>query len=175
MRQDAALLPVYATPLRRVWHSGLLACLCSLDPPHFSLIYMLLYAFLRAQTKKIEQALDTGGATAVFSANTGMDRGLNCFVGILGADIAIILCSGFVTALQDYTKVIVAVKFLSAGISAAWLCVVAFTFGCSFFNVFYPTNPALPIALGLADIGYREWFRWSGKFQLLNLVLTGLA
>ncbi len=120
LRQDAALLPVYATPLRRVWHSSLLACLCSPDPGcaspfSFSLIYMLLYAFLRAHTKKIEQALDTGGATAVFSANTGMDRGLNCFVGILGADIAIILCSGFVTALQDYTKVIVAVMFCRRG------------------------------------------------------------
>jgi len=38
--------------------------------------------------------------------------------------------------------------------------------------VFYPTNPALLISLGLADVSYGKWFRWSGKFQLLNLLLT---
>ena len=53
------------------------------------------------------------------------------------------------------------------------LCVVAFAFGDGFSNVFYPTNPALLIALGLADVSY-DWFRWSGKFQLQNLVLTSL-
>ena len=50
---------------------------------------------------------------------------------------------------------------------------MAFAFGDGFSNVFYPTNPALLISLGLADMSYSDWFRWSGKFQLLNLVLTG--
>jgi len=57
------------------------------------------------------------------------------------------------------------------GISAQ-LCVVAFAFGDGFSNVFYPTNPALLISLGLADVSYAEWFRWSAKFQILNLILT---
>jgi uncharacterized ion transporter superfamily protein YfcC len=52
------------------------------------------------------------------------------------------------------------------------LCVVAFAFGDGFSNVFYPTNPALLISLGLADISYGEWFKWSWKFQMLNLLLT---
>ena len=59
------------------------------------------------------------------------------------------------------------------GISAQ-LCVVAFAFGDGFSNVFYPTNPALLIALGLADVNYSDWFRWSGKFQLLNILLTSM-
>ena len=59
------------------------------------------------------------------------------------------------------------------GISAQ-LCVVAFAFGDGFSNVFYPTNPALLISLGLADVGYSDWFKWSWKFQALNLVLTSL-
>ena len=59
------------------------------------------------------------------------------------------------------------------GISAQ-LCVLAFAFGDGFSNVFYPTNPALLIGLGLADVSYGKWFRWSGLFQLLNLVLTAL-
>ena len=37
-----------------------------------------------------------------------------------------------------------------------------------------PTNPALLISLGLADVSYSKWFRWSGRFQLMNLILTGL-
>ena len=52
------------------------------------------------------------------------------------------------------------------------LCVVAFAFGDGFSNVFYPTNPALLIGLGLADVSYSNWFKWSGKFQILNLLLT---
>ena len=54
------------------------------------------------------------------------------------------------------------------------LCIVAFAFGDGFSNVLYPTNPALLISLGLADVNYADWFKWSGKFQLLNLVLTSL-
>lgn len=52
------------------------------------------------------------------------------------------------------------------------LCIVAFAFGDGFSNVFYPTNPVLLISLGLADVSYGDWFRFSWKFQLLNLALT---
>lgn len=59
------------------------------------------------------------------------------------------------------------------GISSQ-LCVLAFAFGDGFSNVFYPTNPALLISLGLVDVNYGKWFKWSWKFQLLNLVLTSI-
>ena len=243
----------------------------------FLLIYLLLYGFLRHYAKKIERPLETVLSDAGFDPDARMDKGLVCFAGILGTGIAIVLCSGFITALQDYTMIIVAVMFLAAGISAsllcgmggrelgrhfvqgvgsifpavlmilmassirytleearvldtilheavalaqtlpgwtvilfiylvvlvmnffipsgsakafmliplivpmaqvfgltAQLCVVAYAFGDGFSNVFYPTNPALLIALGLADVSYGDWFRWSGKFQLMNLLLTSL-
>ena len=54
------------------------------------------------------------------------------------------------------------------------LCVVAFAFGDGFSNVFYPTNPALLIALGLADVSYGNWFKWRERFQIFNLILTCL-
>jgi uncharacterized ion transporter superfamily protein YfcC len=54
------------------------------------------------------------------------------------------------------------------------LCVVAFAFGDGFSNVFYPTNAALLISLGLADLSYTKWARWSLQFQLANLCLTSL-
>lgn len=57
------------------------------------------------------------------------------------------------------------------GISSQ-LVIVAFAFGDGFSNVFYPTNPALLISLGVAETNYVDWFKWSGKFQVLNLLLT---
>lgn len=61
----------------------------------------------------------------------------------------------------------------SFGISAQ-LCILAYAFGDGFSNVFYPTNPVLLIALGLADIDYGKWVRWSWKFQFINIILTSL-
>ena len=57
------------------------------------------------------------------------------------------------------------------GISSQ-LAIVACSFGDAFSNVIYPTNAGLLITLGLTDVSYGEWFRYSWKFQLLNLLLT---
>ena len=57
------------------------------------------------------------------------------------------------------------------GISAQ-LCIMAYAFGDGFSNVFYPTNPVLLIGLGVADVEYTKWVKWSWKFQGLNLLLT---
>ena len=241
----------------------------------FVLIYLLLFFFLRRYAKRIEKPLSAVADEDAFVADTKMDKGLTCFLIILGIGIAAILCSGFITFLQDFTMIIVAVMFLAAGIASTllsgmsgralgnaflqgvvsifpavlmilmassirytleeakildsilhgavaltgsmpkWvavefiyllvlgmnffipsgsakafmliplivpiaqvfgispqLCVLAFAFGDGFSNVFYPTNPALLIGLGLADVSYGDWFKWSGKFQLLNLLLT---
>ena len=243
----------------------------------FVLIYLLLFGFLYRYARKTERPLEVVLSRAVVAQDRNMDKGLWSFVGILGTGIALVLCSGFIPALQDYTMIIVAVMFLAAGICAtllcgmsgrelgkqflsgvgsilpavlmilmassirytleeanildtilhesvvlaqklpgwmvilfiylvvlvmnffipsgsakafmliplivpmaqvfglsAQLCVVAFAFGDGFSNVFYPTNPALLIALGLADVNYSDWFRWSGKFQIANLILTSL-
>ena len=242
----------------------------------FLLIYLLLYGFVYSYAKKTEKPLQQLQNSSAFDADSKMDKGIVCFTSILGVGIAIILCSGFVPALQDYTMIVVAVTFLAAGISAclvcgvggkrlaatSWegvksifpavlmilmassikytleearvldtilyetvqvaghmpkwsiilfiylivlvmnffipsgsakafmliplivpmaqvfgistqLCIVAFAFGDGFSNVFYPTNAALLISLGLVDVSYGDWFKWSWKFQLMNLLLTG--
>ncbi len=54
------------------------------------------------------------------------------------------------------------------------LCVLAFAFGDGFSNVFYPTNTVLLISLGMADVSYGKWVKYSWKFQLINLLLTSL-
>ena len=240
----------------------------------FVLIYGLLMSFLLMHTRKLDQ----GRAQPVANVcvhNSQMDRGLTCFGIILGVGILLVLSSGFLTFLQDYTMIIVAVMFLTAGLTAcfvsgmtgkalgqsfwkgivsilpaiililmassikytlteakildtilhravsaaaglpqwvvilfiyaivltmnffissgsakafllmplivplaqlfgipAQLCVLAFAFGDGFSNVFYPTNAALLIALGLANVSYGQWVRFSWKFQLVNLLLT---
>lgn len=55
---------------------------------------------------------------------------------------------------------------------SAQMCVMAFAFGDGFSNVFYPTNPVLLISLGLADVNYIKWAKWSWKFQAINILLT---
>ena len=56
----------------------------------------------------------------------------------------------------------------------AQLCILAFAFGDGFSNVFYPTNAALLISLGLADVSYDKWVKYSWKLQLSVLLVTGL-
>lgn len=242
----------------------------------FVLIYGLLLLFLLRHARKVDAKNRAAAAPEHdFVRDPKLDRGLVCFGSVVGAGILLVLSSGFITALQDYTMIIVAVMFLLAGIGAcllsgmsgkellrsfgkgmvtilpavllilmassvkytltesrildtilhgavglaeglpqwlivlfiyflvlflnffissgsakaflliplivpmaqlfgipAQLCILAFAFGDGFSNVFYPTNAALLIALGLADVSYGTWVRYSWKFQLLNLVLT---
>lgn len=249
----------------------------------FVLVYVLLMGFLflyakkiekPINAKKIEQPTDTQPINNDFKENEKMNRGLLWFAGLMFAGIAVVLSSVFITTLQDYTMIIVALTFLLAGMIAsavsrnggnlgkifwnglvsvlpavlmilmansikytlvegnvldtllngavdiaatlprwsvilfiylivlimnffiasgsakafllmplivpvaevfgisAQLCVVAFAFGDGFSNVFYPTNPVLLISLGLANVDYGKWVKWSWKFQVLNLALT---
>jgi uncharacterized ion transporter superfamily protein YfcC len=230
--------------------------------------------FLLHYAKRIEKAVDAKSINEKFVEDKKMNRGLVCFAGLMCSGIIVVLCSVFVTVLQDYTMIIVALTFLLAGmISSAiakrggklginfwngsvsvipavlmilmansikytmeegnvldailggaisiaetlprWsvilfiylitlvlnffiasgsakafllmplivpvaevfgisaqLCVIAYAFGDGFSNVFYPTNPVLLISLGLADVSYGKWAKWSMKFQVLNLILT---
>ena len=241
----------------------------------FICIYSLLILFLYRHVKKVEKPSDNVTANSDFTHSKSMDHGLICFGSLIGSGILFILSSVFITALQDYTMIIVAVVFLIAGITyvllagmsgkelgrtfvsgavsilpavfmilmansikytlteakildtllhstvsiaetlpksvvilfiylivlvmnffissgsakafllmplivpiaqlfgiSSQLCVMAFAFGDGFSNVFYPTNPVLLISLGLADVNYIKWAKWSWKFQLLNLLLT---
>ena len=240
----------------------------------FVCIYILLLLFVRFHAKRLPEK--TFAAAAEEHVPDGrMDRGLLLFALILGAGIALVISSGFLPALRDFTMIIVAVMFLAAGVAAVLaagmggkgllksflsglfaiapsvlmilmaasiryilvegkildsllhmavdaaggmsrgvlvlfiyliclvlnffipsgsakaflliplivplagffgvspqLCILAFAFGDGFSNVFYPTNPCLLISLGLVDSSYGKWARYSGKFQLMNLMLT---
>ena len=242
----------------------------------FACIYALLLTFIRLHAKRLPQKAEDPAQTIDHKADPRMDKGLRLFAAILGTGIVLVLLSGLIPALRDFTMIIVAVMFLVAGIVStlaagmggkrlgkaflqgvttivpsilmilmaasikytmvegkildtllhgavtaagsmsnvelilfiyaiclamnffipsgsakaflliplivplaqifglsAQLCIVAFAFGDGFSNVFYPTNPALLISLGLADTGYGAWAKYSWKFQAMNLLLTG--
>ncbi len=241
----------------------------------FLLIYALLLWYVRRHAKRIEKGEETKSLGVSYVKNPRMDRGLKVFAILLGIGIIIVLSSSVITALQDYTMIIVALMFLVAGIASVLLAgmplqelgrtfingiiaiapsilmilmassikytmeeskildtilhsaadmagglpkagvilfiyliclvmnffissgsakafllipiiaplaqlfglpmqlaIVAFAFGDGFSNVIYPTNAGLLITLGISDVGYGEWFRYSWKFQVLNLLLT---
>lgn len=243
----------------------------------FCAIYGLLVIFLLRHAKRVDTAPFGQTAERKFRTDKKLSSGLVCFTSIVGVSILAVLSSSFITALQDYTIVIVAVMFLAAGVTATlcsgmtvsrlgksfikgvtgifpavflilmagsikytlteahildtilhgavtfadglprWLIVLfiylivmvlnffissgsakaflliplivpmaqlfgiepqlsvlAFAFGDGFSNVFYPTNAALLIALGLAGVSYGRWVRFSWKFQAINLALTSL-
>lgn len=239
----------------------------------FVLIYLLLMAFLYLHAKRI--AKDIEGINRDFSRNKLLDRSLLLFAVIMGVGLVAVLASPFLTFLQDYTMIIIALMFLIAGVVAIlscntpfkefgkWfgagvlniapsillilmassiryimeesglitvflnalvslahnmnrielvlfmyviclimeffvssgsakafllmplliplcsafninpqICILAYAFGDGFSNVFYPTNPALLISLGLINMDYGQWLKYSWKFQLLNFLLT---
>lgn len=83
----------------------------------FVLVYFLLLAFLMRYAKKIERPLDEKNVF-VTATDAKMDRGLKCFLYLMGGGILLVLSSVFITVLQDFTMIIVAVTFLSAGLVA---------------------------------------------------------
>ncbi|MBQ6455696.1 MAG: YfcC family protein [Mogibacterium sp.] len=241
----------------------------------FVLIYFLLVWFIRRHALATEKESDGNAPAVAYVRDARMDKGLKVFAIIVGAGIITVLSSGFITALQDYTMIIVALMFLVAGIASVLvsgmslgelgktfikgivaispsvlmilmassikytmteakildtllhsaagmagampkagvilfiyviclvmnffissgsakafllipiiaplaqlfgismqLAIVAFAFGDGFSNVIYPTNAGLLITLGISDVSYSEWFRYSWRFQALNLLLT---
>lgn len=88
----------------------------SLRAVAFVLIYFLLLFFVRGHAKKVER--EVSYQTVSYEKDPKKGRALITFASILGAGILIVFLSGFITVLQDYTMIIVAVMFLVAGIAS---------------------------------------------------------
>ena len=83
----------------------------------FVCIYLLLLLFIRFHARHLPETASVAKAEN-HVPDRRMDRGLLLFALILGAGIALVLCSGFIPALRDYTMIAVAVMFLVAGVTA---------------------------------------------------------
>lgn len=243
----------------------------------FLIIYGIVLFFVKHHALKIAKPIEQIDVHDDFVSNKQMDKALVTFAGVLGVGILVVLSSVFLTFLQDYTMIIVALMFLVAGLASviiagmsgkdlfknfgygivtilpavlmilmassikytliegkildtllhsavgiaetlpkgavilfiylivlvlnffissgsakafllmplivplaqifeisSQLSVMAFAFGDGFSNVMYPTNPVLLISLGMAEISYVKWFKWTFKIQFTILVATSL-
>ena len=121
----------------------------------FVMIYALLYFFIRTYAKKIEKPLEETAVNQTFQKDVNLNKGLICFAGILGAGLVLVFSSSFITVIQDYTMIIVALMFLIAGLLASYLAgmkgkELAATFGNGVLSVL----PAVLMILMASSIKY---------------------
>ena len=84
----------------------------------FIIIYCIVHFFVKRHAVKIEKPINTVEIQDEFVDNKKMNTALLLFAGILGFGILLVLSSVFITALQDYTMIIVALMFLIAGLAS---------------------------------------------------------
>ena len=132
-------------------------------------VLMILMASSIKYTLSVAGALDYVVQAAINAASHLPGWSVILFIYLIVLLLNFVIASGSAKAVM-LTPLLVALAE-PFGISAQLVC-VAFAFGDGFSNTFYPTNPALLISLGLADVSYADWAKYSGKFQLMNLILT---
>ena len=135
----------------------------------FPAVLMILMAASIRYTLEEAKILDTILHGAVGVADSLPKWAVILFIYLIVLGMNFFIGSGSAKAFMLIPLIIPLAQIF--GISSQ-LCIVAFAFGDGFSNVIYPTNAALLIGLGLADINYARWFRWTIKFQIANLALT---
>lgn len=82
----------------------------------FVIIYGIVLFFVKHHALKIAKPIEQIDIHDDFVDDKKMDKALISFATILGIGILVVLSSVFLTFLQDYTMIIVAVMFLMAGL-----------------------------------------------------------
>ena len=119
----------------------------------FVLIYVLLLVFVRSHAKKVERPV--GESAEEFVYDKKMSLALTVFAVLLGTGIVVIMSSVFITALQDYTMIIVAVMFLVAGVTATLMSGMKFgNMAKAFAGGVVAILPAVIMILMAASIKY---------------------
>lgn len=137
----------------------------------FPAVLMILMASSIKYTLEEAQVLDTILHGAVELAQVMPKWAVVLFIYLIVLVMNFFISSGSAKAFMLIPLIVPIAQVF--GISSQ-LCILAFAFGDGFSNVLYPTNAALLIALGLVDVSYVKWFKWTWKFQVANLVLTSL-
>lgn len=135
----------------------------------FPAVIMILMASSIKYTLEEAKILDTILSSAMGVAETLPKWVVILFIYLLVLGMNFFISSGSAKAFLLMPLIVPMAQVF--GISPQ-LCVMAYAFGDGFSNVFYPTNPVLLISLGLADVSYGKWVKWTWKFQMLNLVMT---
>ena len=84
----------------------------------FIIIYGIVHFFVKHHALKIAKPIEQIEVHDDFVDDKRMDKALWTFAGILGIGFLVVLISVFLTFLQDYTMIIVAVMFLVAGLAS---------------------------------------------------------
>lgn len=132
-------------------------------------VIMILMAASIKYTLEEAHIIDTILNGAVQAASTMPKWAVVLFIYLLVLVLNFFIASGSAKAFLLIPLIVPIAQVF--GIPAQ-LCIMAYAFGDGFSNVFYPTNAALLISLGLANVSYGEWVKWSWKFQAANLLLT---
>ena len=160
---SVSLSGMSAKAMGKLWFSGVLNV--------FPAVIMILMASSIKYTLEEANVMDTILYGAVKIAGALPSWSVILFIYLIVLAMNFFIPSGSAKAFMLIPIVVPMAQIF--GVSTQ-LCVLAFAFGDGFSNVFYPTNPALLISLGLADTGYGDWFKWSWKFQVLNVALTSI-
>ena len=134
-------------------------------------VFMILMASSIKYTLTEGKVLDTILNAAVSIANELPQGAVILFVYLIVLVMNFFISSGSAKAFLLMPLIVPICQVFNI---SSQLSVMAFAFGDGFSNVFYPTNSALLISLGLSDTGYVDWFKWSWRFQAANILLTSL-
>ena len=137
----------------------------------FPAVLMILMAASIRYTLEEAKVLDTILHSAVELAQVMPKWAVVLFIYLIVLVMNFFISSGSAKAFMLIPLIVPIAQVF--GVSPQ-LCILAFAFGDGFSNVLYPTNAALLIGLGVADINYVDWFKWTVKFQTATLILTSL-
>ena len=137
----------------------------------FPAVLMILMAASIRFTLEEAQVLDTLLHGAVELATVMPKWAVVLFIYLIVLVMNFFISSGSAKAFMLIPLIVPIAQVF--GLSSQ-LCVLAFAYGDGFSNVLYPTNAALLIGLGVANVSYVEWFKWTIKFQAVILILTSL-
>lgn len=137
----------------------------------FPAVLMILMAASIRFTLEEAQVLDTLLHSAVELARVMPKWAVVLFIYLIVLVMNFFISSGSAKAFMLIPLIVPIAQVF--GLSPQ-LCILAFAFGDGFSNVLYPTNAALLIGLGVANVSYVDWFKWTIKFQAVILILTSL-
>ena len=123
---------------------------------NFVLIYLLLLAFIFLHARKIAKPGDSVSAQGVKAgADPKKDLGVRCFTIIMSVGIGIILLSGFLPAIADYSIIILSLTFIGAGVSSVLSSGMGVKrFGKSFVSGVAAIAPSIVLILMAGSIRY---------------------
>lgn len=121
----------------------------------FALIYGLLLLFIYKHAKKTQKPLDIDALKGSYVKDKKLDKATIWFVSALGFGILAIILSGFISFLQGYAMIIVAVMFLVIGIACPIVAGLdGKTHAKTFLNGVLSLLPAVLMILMASSIKY---------------------